>query len=115
MVAAAGKLLLPGVLTPDGQKETQGLAIQEAQAAGLLVVAWCVGGVAECITDGVTGFLLRPYQVAETIERLAILTESEDLRSRVFSAARDFSLNRYKPSDLAEQAIQALVQSSHKL
>jgi len=39
--------------------ETQGVAIQEAQASGCITIASAVGGIPECIEHGVTGLLVR--------------------------------------------------------
>lgn len=51
-------------------KETQGVVIQEAQAAGALVIATRVGGIPECIDHGVNGLLIDERssdQIAEKV------------------------------------------------
>ncbi len=50
--------ILSSIISEDGWQETQGVVVQEAQAAGCLVVATRTGGIPECIKDGSTGFLV---------------------------------------------------------
>jgi colanic acid/amylovoran biosynthesis glycosyltransferase len=44
--------------TPLDWVETQGVVIQEAQASGCIPIATRVGGISECVTDGVDGALV---------------------------------------------------------
>jgi glycosyltransferase involved in cell wall biosynthesis len=74
------------------------VALMEATALGLPVVATAVGGVPEVITDGVEGLLVPaqdPHALATAIERLVT---DEDLRERLATAARrkgdDFDIAR---------------------
>ncbi len=74
--------------------EPQGLAILEAMAVGVAVVATDVGGVPEVVVDGVNGLLVRPddaASLATAIERL--LTDSvlaERLRQAAFETVNRF-------------------------
>jgi glycosyltransferase involved in cell wall biosynthesis len=52
------------VLCPSGWDEPFGMAAAEAQACGTPVVAFRRGGLAEVISDGVTGFLVEPDDIA---------------------------------------------------
>jgi glycosyltransferase involved in cell wall biosynthesis len=68
-----------------------GLVYLEAAAHGLPVVAHDVGGVAEAVVDGVTGFLIppdRPAQLAAAFERLVFEPE---LRRQLGDAGREWS------------------------
>lgn len=68
--------------------ESFGLVAVEAMACGTPVVASRVGGLAETITDGVTGFLI-PWRCPEPFaEKLEILLENRELRERFSAAAR---------------------------
>jgi glycosyltransferase involved in cell wall biosynthesis len=74
------------------------VALMEAAAVGLPVVATAVGGVPEVVTDGVEGVLVPPKDplaLADAIERLVT---DEALRARLAAAARrrgdDFDIAR---------------------
>jgi len=68
--------------------EAYGLAILEAQAAGLPVVAGRSGGVGDIVTDGVTGILVPPGDAAAFSAATAVLIEDETRRARMGTAAR---------------------------
>jgi glycosyltransferase involved in cell wall biosynthesis len=89
---AAARFGLPGLSAPGGiyvcgsLKEEFGIALLEAMAAGLMVVAPNGGGPATYVRDGVTGFLVRTSDVsllAEAIESAldAVATESTHVES----------------------------------
>jgi glycosyltransferase involved in cell wall biosynthesis len=74
------------------------LSILEAMRAGLPVVASDVGGVAESVRDGDSGFLVRRGDVAHLRERLERLLTDPDLRRRLGANGRarferDFTLD----------------------
>lgn len=51
--------IFPSLKAIDGfHEETQGVAIQEAQASGLIVIATKTGGIPECVEDGKSAFLI---------------------------------------------------------
>ncbi len=57
--AQAHIFIFPSVKATDGfHEETQGVAIQEAQASGLIVIATKTGGIPECVEDGKSAFLI---------------------------------------------------------
>ncbi len=64
------------------------LCILEAMRAGLPVVATNVGGVAEAVTDGVTGYLTRTGDVEQMRSRIAELLRSPALLRSMGGAAR---------------------------
>jgi glycosyltransferase involved in cell wall biosynthesis len=65
-----------------------GVAALEAMAAGLPVVATAVGGLAELVQDGQTGFLVPAAEPAELASRIQILLDSPDLREQMGRAGR---------------------------
>lgn len=71
--------ILPSLRDLEGKhEETQGVVIQEAQASGKIVIATRVGGVPECVDDGVSAFLVEDRS-ADAFEKaiLDILRQPE--------------------------------------
>jgi glycosyltransferase involved in cell wall biosynthesis len=70
------------------RSETFGIAAIETGAAGLPLVLSTVGGLAELVLDGVTGFSVRPNNRGDLIAALGRLADDADLRRRFGRAAR---------------------------
>jgi glycosyltransferase involved in cell wall biosynthesis len=68
--------------------EAYGLAILEAQAAGLPVVAGQTGGVGDIVADGLTGLLVPAGKPADFSAATAVLIDDETRRARMSLAAR---------------------------
>ena len=69
--------LLPSIKSLDGfHEETQGVVIQEAQACGVLVIATNVGGIPECVDDGVNAFLVPDKDSTAIVEKVKWLIEN---------------------------------------
>ncbi len=70
--------------------EAYGMALLEAQAAGLPVVAGRIGGVVDVVEDGRTGLLADIDDPAALAARVAELIADHDRRRRLGAAARAF-------------------------
>lgn len=68
--------------------EPFGLVLVEAMALGKPLVATAVGGPAEIVEDGVSGFLVPPRDDREMAKAVSALLEDEDLRDRIGAAAK---------------------------
>ena len=88
----------------NSEKETRGLTVLEAFAAGIPVIAPNSGGVIENIQDGVNGFLYTPGDRSDFIQKLTILVEDSSLRQAMGDRARS-SIQAYS----WQQAISNLV------
>jgi glycosyltransferase involved in cell wall biosynthesis len=64
------------------------MSILEAMAAGLPVVATAVGGVPECVDDGVTGLLVPARDPQAFADALAALLEDPERRRAMGEAGR---------------------------
>ncbi len=88
--------------------EPLGVAIMEAMAMEVPVVATLSGGVPELITDGRDGFLVPPGDAraaGETIERLAFDGERA---TKIGAAARRTIANRFRSARSADTIVNAL-------
>lgn len=77
------------------------LAVLEAMAAGLPVVATAVGGVPELVEDGVTGILAPPGDVQALASALEALVGDPQRRREMGQAARERS-KRFEVSAMVE-------------
>ncbi len=72
--------------------ESEGMpaAVLEAGVHGVPVVAFRVGGLAECVVDGKTGVLVEPGDVDACAEAIVGLLRDTDRRARMGAMAREF-------------------------
>jgi glycosyltransferase involved in cell wall biosynthesis len=99
----ADLMVLPSVRLPSGKQEGIPVALMEAMAMSLPVVATRMSGIPELIEDGNTGFLVPerdPEAIAQAILRLA---GSQSLRDALGAAAR---VKVSKEYDLKKNAAQ---------
>jgi len=81
------------------------MAVAEAMAAGVPVVASDVGGVADMVRDGETGYLIdpsRPDMIADRIERILM---DPDLAGRFGRTAKEKAMVQH-PDRVAEQTLE---------
>lgn len=100
------------VLVSSSHFESFGMVQIEAMACGVPVVSTEVGGPAETIVDGVTGYLVPPRRPDLIAGRVRELLDSDRLRDRMGLAGRQrvvekFSLDKYVES--FSRVIEALV------
>jgi len=69
--------------------ESFGLAIAEAQAAGLPVVTYRAGAIPEVVEDRVTGLLVKPGDIGGLAEAVRVLLTDPQLRYRMGLAGRE--------------------------
>jgi glycosyltransferase involved in cell wall biosynthesis len=72
------------------EKETKGLTILEAFAAGIPAIAPRAGGVIDSIKDGWNGFLYEPQNVDDFVKKLKLLIEDSHLRQAMGNRGKEF-------------------------
>ncbi len=78
------------------ESETFGIAVLEASATELPVIASNIGGLPEVVQDNVTGFLVPPRDIDALSEKLGILMKNADLRQKMGRAGRKFVQDHYE-------------------
>jgi len=81
------------------RSEPFGLAVLEASAAGVPIVAYDEGGSAEIVANGETGLLARPGDVASLAGALLRLAKDADLRVALGRAGRRRVETAFNPGD----------------
>lgn len=93
--AAADVFILPS------HGEDMPLALLEAMACGLPVVATDVGAIPELIENGVNGYLVKPHDTISLAEKMKLMAEQKQLRAAIGltntkKVAKDFSFGAYE-------------------
>lgn len=90
------------VLVHPALAEGLGLAVLEAQAAGVPVVACRAGGVAEAIADGRTGYLVAPGDAAALAIALTELLQNPARRKAMSEAAWQWAAREFRVADMVD-------------
>jgi glycosyltransferase involved in cell wall biosynthesis len=103
IVQRADLFVLPSVVAPDGQMEGVPVALMEALACEVPVVASRLSGIPELVIDGVTGVLVAPgdaHELAGAIERLVT---DDAQRRRLGAAGRQHVLEEFDETSNAQR------------
>lgn len=87
-LAGADVLTAPSVPTRSGRREGIPVALMEAMASGVPVVASRISGIPELVEDGESGLLVEPRDVEGLARALEQLLRDEGLRRRLGAAGR---------------------------
>lgn len=96
--------LLPGldIFVMPSLTEGHSIALLEATAAALPIVATDVGGNAEIIRDGETGLLIAPAQPDALAAALRALLSDTDRAERIAQGARQWALDHVSVASMAD-------------
>ena len=87
------------------------LTLQEAQLMEKPVIATNVGGVSEIIKDGETGLLIEKNNANDIIDKLSLLLNNEDKRTKMGKAGRKFIEENFSWDIIARQFIENLIEN----
>jgi glycosyltransferase involved in cell wall biosynthesis len=108
IMRGARALVQHSVTAPDGGTEGTAISVLEAGAAGLPVVATRIGGIADSVIDGETGFLVDPGDVDGMATRMDELVVSPDL-SAVLGRAAQRRVREHFSLDRSIEGLRALI------
>jgi glycosyltransferase involved in cell wall biosynthesis len=77
------------IFVTNSEKETRGLTVMEAAAAGIPAIAPRAGGVIDTIKDGETGFLYQPQDTKDFLHKLSLLISDAELRQSLGKQAQE--------------------------
>lgn len=104
LLERADAFLLPSV----GLGEASPVAVMEAMASGLPVVASVIGGVPDMITDGEDGLLTPQADVPALTAAITRLARDVELRDRLGRAARARAARQFDSRVIAGRLLDAL-------
>jgi len=96
------------VLVSSSHSEAMPLAVMEAMASGLPVVATRVGGVPDMIAQGESGWLVAPGDFDEIAARLVQILAAPGELERMGRAARERAVDRMSIADTVDRMAQLL-------
>jgi phosphatidylinositol alpha-1,6-mannosyltransferase len=98
LYAACDIFVMPTRIEADGSVEGFGIVYLEAGSQGVPVIGPRIGGSADAIEDGVTGYLVDAADVSEIARRMRQLLENPALARQMGSAGRERAT---RPTDWA--------------
>jgi glycosyltransferase involved in cell wall biosynthesis len=104
----AKQLASASVLCLPARQEPAGIAYSEASAWGLPVVATNAGNIPDRVIDGQTGLLVSPGDTTALAEALVRLAGDTELRARLGSAGRTYTLNNFTWPRIAAKITETL-------
>jgi colanic acid/amylovoran biosynthesis glycosyltransferase len=94
-LAAADVFVMPSVVAANGMMEGIPVALMEAMATGLPVIASQISGIPELVADGVSGILVHQRDAQAIANAISALRHDSQLRLRLGTAAREMVADRY--------------------
>jgi glycosyltransferase involved in cell wall biosynthesis len=97
------------------RRESLPLSIREAMIASLPVVATDVGGIAEAVDDGITGWLVPPCNPSALAAAIARLATNAELRATMGRQGRELCSRRFDGSQWVEKTVQLMTAMKDEL
>lgn len=98
------------MVVPSLWHENMPLIMQEAQACRVPALVSNVGGMTECVTDGVNGFTFRTGDVVDLQQKMQRIVDQPEILNRIKANMRNPEQGQYRVTSLAEEATMYLEQ-----
>lgn len=112
LLRTANCYVQPSVITPSGKMEGIPVALMEAMASGIPVVATSISGVPELVRNGDTGWLVPPEDVEALADALSQIHMDPKEAKRRASSGRKWVLDEFELSSNANRLSLLFAQSS---
>jgi glycosyltransferase involved in cell wall biosynthesis len=83
------------ILVHPSRREGLARALPQAALAGKPAITYDIDGAKEAVVDGVTGFVIRPFDRQKLSQAIARLAEDANLRKSMGERGREFALRRF--------------------
>ena len=94
--------VMPNRTLDNGDTEGFGIVFLEANACGKPVIGGDSGGVADAVENGVTGFLVNPYETADLCSRIICLLSDSSKAAKMGDSGRQRAWHRFRWPILAK-------------
>lgn len=101
--------VLPSVASPGGHVETQGVVLQEAQASGCIPIASYVGGIPECLHDGIDALLVKQKSSREIARAIEFFYHSPHVWPSFQLSGRKNVEQHYSAEHIGRQMAETLI------
>jgi colanic acid/amylovoran biosynthesis glycosyltransferase len=114
LLASSEAAVLASYPTKDGKREGIPVALMEAMACRLPVVATAISGIPELVETGVTGYLVPPCDAMALADGLEALASDERLREQMGAAGRDRVLREFNIHQNSKRLLELFVGRSEE-
>jgi len=90
------------ILVHPSRREGLARALPQGQLAGKPVITYDIDGAKEGVLDGVSGFVLPPFEKNLLADKIALLLENPPMRQSMGEAGRAFALSRFDTKVMVE-------------
>lgn len=91
------------VLMPSIYFDAFGRINIEAMAARKPVIGTCYGGTPEVVLDGVTGYIVNPYEIEKMSKKISSLIKNPDLANKIGEAGYERAVNNFELKDVVSK------------
>jgi glycosyltransferase involved in cell wall biosynthesis len=107
MLGRSKVFALPAIVDDEGQSEGLPIALLEAAACGLPLVATAVAGIPDIVVDGVTGIIVPQRDPAALAAAIGRLLADPELRRRLGRAARELAEREFGREVSGQRMVEA--------
>lgn len=101
LLAQADIFLLPSIVDSNGDTETQGLVLIEAQLMGIPVISTRVGGIPDSVYEHVTGLLVDEKDPEQIANAILALYQNEQQRKAFGLAGKKFVVQKFSSQTIS--------------